>query len=216
MNTVTIINNNEVKVNVPQDYEHTQRLIEVLGKERHPELFKHTLNQVILKEKGFTLVKRNIENKFKYKAGIQGGYATPKHQTIFNIITILTGLIIGAGLSLVLYFYTSNILWLASIVVACPSFIFCGFGVIKGLNKNGLLVMKSVDYVGDIPEFVMDNLKSVKDICDCPMNIVVYSCEPLPIEEPFKKVDPVMIAWPENGNYGVIIGIWDRDKEVTI
>lgn len=101
-------------------------------------------------------------------------------------------------------------------------------------NYPSLYPIKSIRYVGDLPDFVMDRMKTAEG---CGLSFfTVHSTNPLPVEVVFEKVDPVMIGWYHNpgivfmGNLwgqkrfhhmsptaqGVVVAIWDKDKELDI
>jgi len=94
--------------------------------------------------------------------------------------------------------------------------------------------IRTVRYVGDLPDFVMDRMQTARE---CGLRFfTIHSAQPLPISEAFEKVDPVMVGWYNDpgiifmNNFweqrrfhhmdptaqGVVIAIWDRDKELDI
>lgn len=93
--------------------------------------------------------------------------------------------------------------------------------------------MSVIKYVGDIPNFAIDRIRIAKD---CGLKyFTIHSCKPLPIEEIFQQVDPVLVGWWSNPKIiledtflgkrfsemdkvatGVIVAIWDMEKEIQI
>lgn len=95
--------------------------------------------------------------------------------------------------------------------------------------------LRKVNYVGDIPEFALDNRLVA---LDCGLtHFTIHSCKPLPTALVFEKVDPVMIGWFTNprirlmdhewlfGRFihhmnktvrGIVVAIWDKDKELGV
>lgn len=92
------------------------------------------------------------------------------------------------------------------------------------IKNNSMIV-----YVGDIPEVILDKALLIKRMG---INYFsVHSQYPFPIEEfELPKVDPVMIAWPEQpwihrrgtcwdcseNVLGIVVGIWDGEKEIEV
>ena len=95
----------------------------------------------------------------------------------------------------------------------------------------------SYRYCGDIPDKVLDNIEVLKYPTYCGdliyPHITVHSMEVLPIrvERIPRQIEPVAIWWGDNpkfdytwlgwrcwkpGTIGVVIGIWDMDKEIEI
>jgi len=88
-----------------------------------------------------------------------------------------------------------------------------------------------VQYAGDIPEFAMDNLEKALGITNY---VTIHSNYPFPVEYQLPKTDPVLVAWEGNPGItmyskkgsrgmkkmnktrGVVIAIWDYDKEIEI
>lgn len=86
----------------------------------------------------------------------------------------------------------------------------------------------NVQYVGDIPNWVLDRVESAME---CGMDtITIHSHYPLPVKFEKVTVDPVAIAWKGNPNIiknnkgiynmnnsqGVVIAIWQGDNEIDI
>ncbi len=86
-------------------------------------------------------------------------------------------------------------------------------------------------YIGDIPDFAIRNLESAKE---CGIQLVtIHSNEPLP-SIPMVQIDPVMVGWrvvhlhtKQDGSlriysaeewespYGVVLAVWNMDKEIV-
>jgi len=100
-------------------------------------------------------------------------------------------------------------------------------GVMVQAEGWGIWVLGTrVDYKGDIPNSVIEKAMSIKSMV---RQITIHSMQPLPVE--FVKCDPILIGWaccPQiqvdgSGKFdkvwysnaeGVVISIWDYDKEV--
>jgi hypothetical protein len=75
-------------------------------------------------------------------------------------------------------------------------------------------------YTGDIPDFAI-NRAALALKCGLEL-ITIHSMRPMPIER--VKTDPVLIGWesdpnfeyPKRGAEGVVIAIWDNDKELEL
>jgi hypothetical protein len=82
-----------------------------------------------------------------------------------------------------------------------------------------------VRYVGDIPEFALDRIEQIL-AKDNKIGFTIHSNQPLPVK--LVKIDPVLIAWTNcPGIYtdlndktsigvgiGIVVAIWDMDKEI--
>lgn len=87
-------------------------------------------------------------------------------------------------------------------------------------------------YAGDIPDFALDKIKVVGDKVDF---ITIHSMSPLPIRMAkesisLERVDPILVGWKYNPNLhcingvwdsksnalGVVLAIWDNDKELEL
>jgi len=86
---------------------------------------------------------------------------------------------------------------------------------------------RTVVYSGDIPDFALSKMSQLKE-CGFSM-FTIHSNQPLPVS--LVQLDPVIIAWTQpvgiyleedafcscqSGVKGVIVAMWDMDKEVTI
>lgn len=204
MDTASIVK--EKTVDILKDYDpHKERVLKVIGKS---EGWKTSTQQQIadLKEKGFhCFVKRDMEEKFQYKAGINGSYILEDNHPLADSICL-----VGIILCIVITVFLG--------IVFTPWFGFIFPVLLIGLARLMVYFPESeskvINYVGDIPDKVIDNLEKAKE-CDV-SKFMVYSCQPLPTEEVLVKVDPVMIGWLDDKETGVVIGIWDRDKEISI
>jgi hypothetical protein len=90
----------------------------------------------------------------------------------------------------------------------------------------------SFKYVGDIPDFALDNMEKAKKAGI--KHFTIHSNLPLPVKraEKMLKSDPIMIGWTENPTIkvdatgsikrmsrnieGVVIAVWDGDKETAL
>lgn len=188
---------------------HNERVLEAIGKTDQYVIPKIDERCLALKDSGFhCFVGRDIEAKFKYKAGLNGSLTKTvglSDDTQTGLWLILTG--IYFSIPPILAFRTDN-LWF--LLLAFASIL----ATILTLIPLSSSLTKTIDYIGDIPDFVLANLDKAKE---CGLkDFKIYSCEPLPVKQQLLlKVDPVMIGWI-NDDIGVVVGIWDRDKEVTI
>lgn len=89
-------------------------------------------------------------------------------------------------------------------------------------------------YRGDIPDFAIDRIAQIIDIHHSDVKVSIHSNLPLPIrlESAYVKIDPVVIAWIDHSitihrrvfggfkadreTLGVIVAMWDMDKEITL
>ncbi len=79
-------------------------------------------------------------------------------------------------------------------------------------------------YIGNIPNTVLDKIKTVKDLGI--KHVTIHSMEPLPIA--YNNIDPVAVGWfanPQihleenfigNPSIGFVIGLWDMEKEQEV
>ena len=91
---------------------------------------------------------------------------------------------------------------------------------------------KLYHYRGDVPDFILDNLTKIKEVASFPI-LTVHSQEKLPleIEKVPKLTDPLVVWWETTPQFhhgyfnrwialnhplGVVVGIWDGEKEVQI
>ncbi len=105
--------------------------------------------------------------------------------------------------------------------------------------RNTITSCDCYRYSGDVPDFALDNIQKVKE-CRANslghLNMTVHSMEYLPVE--IKRipvmVDPVVIWWENSqvcfykcfrtwkisdlfkNSLGVIVAIWDKDKELKV
>ena len=96
--------------------------------------------------------------------------------------------------------------------------------------KSNPFYRETIDFVGDIPDFVLDNMDKIRGVVKMPNSrFTIHSHQPLPVtaSKIYTQVDPVMVYWlrrewainwtlPEGANIGVVIGVWDNDKELEI
>jgi hypothetical protein len=198
----------EITVDVLKRYDkHNDRVLKAIGK-IEPDT-RPISNQIEkLKNRGFQVfVDKDIQDQFKYVAGIQGSYVIDREPST-KIITTVSVLSIIIFLSPILPALLSNNLLLLFFLFLS------GFISMLAISIGLTPSVVEVNYVGDIPEYVLDNMDKAKE-CDID-TFRVYSAQPLPTEEVLVKTDPVMIGWLDDRKTGVIIGIWDRDKEITI
>ena len=93
-------------------------------------------------------------------------------------------------------------------------------------------------YRGDIPDSIIDNIERFKSLSQKAIYpITIHSMEPLPlfIENIPRQLEPIVIGWFSNRAYfrfddtwwgwrcgdgdnalGVILGIWDKEKELKV
>ena len=106
---------------------------------------------------------------------------------------------------------------------------------IKGLElvryvKSGRWHGQAFKYVGDIPEFALDNMDAA--VKAGVRHFTVHSSQPLPVKKTsisLPRTDPVLIGWTENPDIrvakdgtirrmsrnveGVVVAVWDGDRE---
>lgn len=194
-------------VTLPPTYtKHQQRVAPIIGIDTkvHAVVDK-------LKERGFhAFVDDRINAKFKYKAGILGSHIELRRNPTFW--SILAPFIVMTLASIYLTTYTlipgteDFPYWALMIPVDITCFVCLA---IYGVNPTREV---RVDYVGDIPDFVLDNMEK-----SGLSEFTVHSMLPLPVKETqvLSKTDPVMIGWI-NDQLGVVIGMWDYDKEISL
>ena len=101
-----------------------------------------------------------------------------------------------------------------------------------GIGQASGLISSYVGYTGDIPEAILDKVDKARQAGIREMT--VHSTQPLPISvtKVLPRIDPVIIGWQRkpdirlNGSFkfsqmlrdyeGVVIGIWDHDKEIEV
>lgn len=93
--------------------------------------------------------------------------------------------------------------------------VFKTFRYHAGIQGSYLIGTKVIDYSGDIPEGILNQAETARSTVGGGKfaQFTVHSMSPLPTVERYLKVDPVMILWITD-NLGVVVGIWDGDKEV--
>lgn len=186
---------------------HDERVLAFIGK---GDIKKTTtyLQVKELKEGGFSnFVKKDIEQKFQYKCGVNGSYTyktNGKLKWILGGIFTILGLIIPPILAVLM----NDMDILIGMLFSLTGPVIYGLG--RDYERD-----KAIDYIGDIPDSVMDKVDEAIGQCGI-MNYMIYSCDPLPTKEVLTKVDPVMIGWLDDNETGVVIGIWDRDKEINV
>lgn len=98
--------------------------------------------------------------------------------------------------------------------------------VVEQIEK-GRFSGRRVIYVGDIPDFALDNLLKVKELgLAC---ATIHSMQPMPVE--LVLTDPVVIGWMTNPHItvspdivsflfpdatGIVLAMWDGEKEIEV
>ena len=203
METATVLKNCQIEAPNPTNLEHLERLSREIGAvAREVEVLPVVET---LREKNFRyLVRREkVFKNFKYHAGLKGSYQKTGKATLITFVT-LSSLIIA----------TANTL---SIVLKDPAYLvillgIIGAGIITAFVEEAFGSSKSINYIGDIPEYILDNMDKVRPFVQ---KFTIHSMQPLPTESIYAKVDPVMIAWIDD-EIGVVVGIWDGDKEIDV
>jgi hypothetical protein len=159
-------------------------------------------------------VKRDFEAKFGYKAGIDGSYSIEVKDKLIRSILRRS---LNSTIPLAIFLSPIIVSVITGVYKYSIFFIISWIGAIMSLFIiDGSLGTKEkvINYVGNIPETVLDRIDLAKQLGV--KEFMVYSCEPLPTEEILVKTDPVMIGWLDDNETGVVIGIWDRDKEINV
>ncbi len=203
MDTATLVKENAIS---PYTSCYEEKLHNFLGVPLENHVPKCTADT--LKSKGLVwFVNRSFEDKFKYKAGINGSYKVSGNSRIGIFLLTLScvaTIAIPVTISLVFNDFSHMIFLIPMLIVTLV------VSMIVPLYKETV-----IDYVGYIPEQVYKNACMAQRFGI--KNFRVYSDNPLPVKRInlFEKVDPVMVGWI-NKDTGVVIGVWDKEKEIHI
>ena len=205
----TIVRKAQVKVPTATEIAHMQRLAAVTGNRSYEVLPFSKIKE--LREAGFIwTVNGNIVEKFKY-AGL-----VAEHERDFSKEA-----------------YKDQLMSRMSLMANA----FGGLSPIVS-SGGGIFASRVVRYVGDLPDFAMDNMMKAAAIGI--RYFTIHSNEPLPVEEiDLKAIDPLLIGWlnrpqivkahsdnhdkafdqlwhARKEDYGVVVAAWDLDKEITL
>lgn len=186
-----------------QDAKHQSHVAEALG--------VRTASTQVAKAQslGFTMFVREeeVRERFKYHAGVNGSYiiSEPSRGWVFNTIwSLLTiGLAVGLGLSVSRWGFLS---FLLLVVPLCYS-----------VEKPVFTKRFAVDYVGDLPEFILERMRSAPWNGTQKPRFTIHSMNPLPVERQrlFERVEPIMVWWLDD-DLGAVVGVWDNDTELEL
>lgn len=195
MNTQTLIKECQIDTTTES---HKQR-VEQFTKGNVDFISQSIFNK--LKESNFRVFveKEAVMKKFNHHAGINGSYESGIEKgdwamflyVFGSFAAIITGIIQGLT--------GSN--WY---------FMLCAYPIVFAWLPNFYHTKEIINYVGDIPDFALDNVEKIKNISNL-RNFTIHSMQPMPVE--FVKIDPVMICWITE-KIGVVVAIWDGEKEI--
>lgn len=196
--------NSQPMVEVPNHEVRLRKLYNLPQQTSTQEKYSLDINR--LKAGGFHMfVDSSIEDKFKYKAGLRNSYRVDRPDLLFFLGLLFCLVAISTGVAAVV----SKNMWFVTPML--PSII----ASIALSAPREPIYTEIRNYSGDIPDSVLDNLDLLSGYENKP--IMIYSCKPLPLKtiKVFPQTDPVMVCWISR-DLGVVVGIWDRDKEVKV